>query len=204
MTLDDFRVGESVLFGRTLGEKTLGTVVSKGRTKLKVRQDEARGTMRDYKVGTLWTVPLSMVSKAGGTSVPPAPKPKRPESEILADIRDTFCGLSPENVSCDGECSRSETARRAAALNRRLRELQAELGRKVDESEAYGLPALPKPPAWSPAKHSGFSVGDQVAFNGRRGEIVTGTVKSVNDKTCTVNGTDGRGWRVSPGLLRKV
>lgn len=209
LTLNDFQIGEQVLFGRSQGEKTQGTIIGKGRTKLKIRQDEARGTMRDYRIGTIWTVPLNLVYKTTGTPVVAAPvaapeKPKRTEAEIMVDIRGVYCMLSPENLSCDGECSRSETTRRAAALNRRLRELEAELGRRVSESEAYGLPALPKFPTWAPAKQSGFKIGDKIEFNGPRGAVVTGFIKSVNDKTCTINGIDGRGWRVTPGLIRKV
>lgn len=39
---------------------------------------------------------------------------------------------------CDGELSRTQIARKGAELNRRLRDLQDELGRKVTEGEAYG------------------------------------------------------------------
>lgn len=51
-----------------------------------------------------------------------------------------------------------------------------------------------------------FRVGDKVNFYGR-GELVVGTVRSINQKSVTV-APDGAGpfartWRVSPGLLRK-
>lgn len=89
MTLNDFNVGDKVLFGRTAGEKTQGTVVGLGRTKLKVRQDETRGTMKSYPIGTVWTVPLNFVTKVGMTSAAPqpsapvAPMPKRDETDAL-------------------------------------------------------------------------------------------------------------------------
>jgi hypothetical protein len=59
----DFKVGDKVVFGRTYGEKTEGTVVKVNRMKLKVRQDESRGMFRAYPVGTVWGVPPSLCSK---------------------------------------------------------------------------------------------------------------------------------------------
>lgn len=64
MTIDDFQIGDQVLFGRGHGEKTLGEVVRKGRKNLKVKQLEARGSQRTYSVGTIWTVPPSLCTKA--------------------------------------------------------------------------------------------------------------------------------------------
>ena len=69
----DFKVNDKVLFGRSRGEQTHGTVLGIGRTgKLKVRQDEARGTR---PVGTVWTVPQSLCRPAG-SDAPPAQRPK--------------------------------------------------------------------------------------------------------------------------------
>lgn len=56
------RVGDKVMFGRRFGEKTLGEVVKVNRTRVKVKQLEARGTMRDYPIGTVWTVPFALCS----------------------------------------------------------------------------------------------------------------------------------------------
>lgn len=82
LTLADFSIGDTVLFGRTRGEKTKGTVIRKGRRKLKVRQDEARGTMKDHQVGSIWTVSPSLCRKVKGASAPvttatatPPPRP---------------------------------------------------------------------------------------------------------------------------------
>ena len=62
-----------VYFGRTHGERTLGEVIKVNPSKLKIRQLEARGTMRDYPVGTVWTVPASLCSPAeAGVPVAPA------------------------------------------------------------------------------------------------------------------------------------
>lgn len=72
-----------------------------------------------------------------GTGKAATPATKRPESAILADIKGVYGDLSPENLTWDGERSRSEVVRASAALTRKLRELFAELGREVDESEAW-------------------------------------------------------------------
>jgi hypothetical protein len=45
--------------------------------------------------------------------------------------------LSPENLHCDGEISRSQAARKERALLKQWRTLEAEVGRKVDESEVW-------------------------------------------------------------------
>ena len=62
----DLMKGDRVLFGRTYGEKTLGEVVKVNRVKAKVKQLESRGTYKDYPVGTIWTVPLNLLSKTTG------------------------------------------------------------------------------------------------------------------------------------------
>lgn len=137
------RPGDKVLFGRASGEQTLGTVIKVNAKSIMVQQDEARGTMRAYPVGTKWKVAPTFVRKVeGGPVAAPvveAPKPRRPEADIMRDIRRAYAGLSPENLTCDGELRGPAVARRAAALRSRLRALFVELGRKVSESEAYGF-----------------------------------------------------------------
>ena len=59
-----FKIGDKVIFGRKHGETTLGTVMKINPKRLKIRQDESRGTMRNYRVGTVWTVPPSLCAKA--------------------------------------------------------------------------------------------------------------------------------------------
>jgi hypothetical protein len=126
---------------RTNGEQTLGEVVKVNRVKVKVKQLESRGVYKTHPVGTIWTVPVSLLSKVrvNGIGVSePEPTPKRPESEVLSEIRGIYSRLSPENLWCDGEASVSHVRRVGAALRRRLRECERELGRKVSEGEAYG------------------------------------------------------------------
>lgn len=66
------------------------------------------------------------------------PCPPRSEEEIMGSIRQMYSSLSPENLSCDGELTATQTARRARKYRRCLRALETELGRRVGEMEAYG------------------------------------------------------------------
>jgi len=54
----------------------------------------------------------------------------------------------------------------------------------------------------SRAAHS-FNKGDKVKFTTRSGEIITGTVAKINQKTVTVN-TPNSTWKVSGSLLKKA
>ncbi len=138
MELKDCKVGMLVNFGRSQGEQTLGRIVKINSVKCKVEQLESRGTLRNYPVGTLWTVPTNLLTPVeGSVNVKPVANPKRPDAEILSEINACYNRLSPENLHCDGEISRSQAARKAVALNARLRELFKEIGRKVSEDEAY-------------------------------------------------------------------
>ena len=136
-----FKVGDQVLFGRTHGEQTLGEVVKVNPKKLKIKQLESRGTMRDYPVGSMWAVPPNLVSpvaaKVAQAIEASTTPPKRNQSEIMKDILDVYCGLSPERLSCDGELSRSQVAARAKTLNVKLNNLFREIGRTVSETEAW-------------------------------------------------------------------
>jgi hypothetical protein len=135
MELKDCKVGMQVNFGRSQGEQTLGEIVKVNAVKCKVKQLESRGTMRNYPVGTVWTVPVSLLTPVEGSVKPVAAK--RPDAVIMSEINDCYNRLSPENLHCDGEISRSAAARKAVALNARLRHLFQEIGRKVSEDEAY-------------------------------------------------------------------
>lgn len=204
-------VGQQVYFGRTAGEKTLGTVLKINGASIKVRQDEARG---GKPVGTEWRVHPSLVYPIDGakaavpaappaavpararsagwnigdrasftgkdgrsvtgtvtrvnektvtlercddgsrgyrvppamlraataetaTTTAPAVAPRRAEDAVMRDIHNAYSDLSPENLTCDGELTRAQAATRRAAVNRRLADLQAELGRRVSEDEAW-------------------------------------------------------------------
>lgn len=207
-------VGTKVYFGRPNGEQTLGTIVKVNPTKYKVRQDEERGSLRIRSEGTVWSVPFHMVTPVGATTaavvVPPSTV-KRSESAILKDIQIVYNGLSPENLWMDGEATRAQANRRAAALRARLRLLETEIGRKVSEAEAYGeashgLSEHFTPARWAPVAPK-FKVGDKVMFSAK-GRTIAGFVKRVSAKTVSVlpeGSTNPNGhWRVSPSLLSKV
>ena len=88
--------------------------------------------------GGRYKLSVADVTNALGISDAPAPKcAGRPESEIMRDILRVFVGLSPENLTCDGELSRTQVARRSAKLHGELRKLEREIGRSVSEEEAW-------------------------------------------------------------------
>lgn len=135
--MDTIRVGDKVQFGRTHGEHTVGVVEKINARSVKVRQTEARGA---HPVGTIWRVSPRLVWLAGGS--PPCtghvvPQVKRSEDEIMGDIMGCYNGLSPENLWCDGEASPSQARATERHLNAKLRECFRELGRTVNESEAW-------------------------------------------------------------------
>lgn len=209
--MQNFKVNDMVRFGRENGEQTLGKVIKVNPTTLKVQQTESRGTLKSHAIGTVWKVPPSLctlVSPNGVAQTPQAPTPvakapSRSEAAILADARDIENRLSPENLYCDGERSRSEATRIGAGLRKRLRELEAELGRKITGADLYpGLPVLP--PVSIPwfSKPANFNKGDKVSFTVPRQGVVVGEVERVNGKTVTVLANTGSRWRVSPSALK--
>lgn len=66
------------------------------------------------------------------------PRPRRSFDEVVREVQGVYNMLSPENLYADGERSRSAAARLAAQLNRALRALFVEAGRRISEEEAYG------------------------------------------------------------------
>lgn len=71
------------------------------------------------------------------------PEAKMPETETeLMDALDRLLGeLSPENLSCDGEISRTAINKKLVAIRGEWKEIEKKLGRKVPESivEDYSL-----------------------------------------------------------------
>ena len=126
--------GRRVGFGRAAGEQTLGQIVKVNPKTIAVRQLESRGSLRDYPIGTMWRVDPKFVRFAEGAQ-PVAVK--RPDSEILREIRACYSALSPENLSCDGELPWAMVAKRRRDLEARLSTLQRELGRPASEGAAY-------------------------------------------------------------------
>ena len=65
MLREQCKVGMTVTFGRTRGEKTVGVVEKCNPSKAKVRTTEARG---QTPAGTIWNVPYSLLTPAGETA----------------------------------------------------------------------------------------------------------------------------------------
>lgn len=57
------------------------------------------------------------------------------EKEIMEWFESLSCELSPENLSCDGELSRTQVNLKLQNIRGAWRELEVRLGRKVTESE---------------------------------------------------------------------
>lgn len=148
MRREDCRPQMKVIFGRPNGEKTLGEVVRCNPKKAKVRTLESRGSRS--QAGQEWGVPYSLMEPADSSDAPagpvvdPADQPLvfsffQPgvEQHILDAILCCYCDLSPENLTCDGELSRTQVQRRYADLQRKLKHLQSALGRPVSEGVVY-------------------------------------------------------------------
>jgi hypothetical protein len=59
------------------------------------------------------------------------------DDKIMAQIVGHYCALSPENLTCDGMLSLSQTRGRQRRINRDLNSCFAALGRRVTENEAF-------------------------------------------------------------------
>lgn len=129
-------VGQQVFFGRSNGERTLGTVLKINTGSVKVRQDESRGTMKAHPVGTVWRVAPSLITPITGSPITKSAQ-KRDEAVILRDLRNAYGSLSPECLTCDGEVRGVAVTRRRDAINARIRTLTAELGRPLTTAERY-------------------------------------------------------------------
>lgn len=74
------------------------------------------------------------------------PDAKMPETETeLMDALTVLCGeLSPENLSCDGELSRTAINQKLRDIRGEWKEIETKLGRKVseDEAESYWISKL--------------------------------------------------------------
>lgn len=64
-------------------------------------------------------------------------KAKRPEHEIISDLQDIECSLSPENLAQDGESTRTQINARRGALMLNRKRLVKELGREPTHMELY-------------------------------------------------------------------
>lgn len=149
MLREHCKVGMKVMFGRPNGEKTLGEVVKVNPSKAKVKTLEGRGAGRGSDVGTVWTVPYSLMTPAGVAFIDelnsrdPAELPlpynkfNHGDNLIIEAIVDTYNRLSPEWLTADGERPMSQVVALRNTLNHRLKHLFMALGRPVSETVAY-------------------------------------------------------------------
>lgn len=63
---------------------------------------------------------------------------KRNEYFIREDILRCYSQLSPENLTCDGELTKTQIRVKQSKLNKELKSLFKEYGRPVMEEEALG------------------------------------------------------------------
>ena len=68
----------------------------------------------------------------------------------------------------------------------------------------HSAASVPQPSAAPRPTREDFRIGDRVGFEDRRLQTRIGTIVRINQKTATVDSSDGRGWRVPYGLLRHV
>lgn len=141
MLRETARIGMKVRFGRSNGEKTLGEIVKLNGTKAKVKTLEDRGHSERHFVGQEWGVPYTLMEPDGATPAASVPvdrlkyNPFNEDNTILEAICSVYSSLSPENLTADGELSRSAVSQRYAELKRKLKGLQIAFGRNVDETE---------------------------------------------------------------------
>ena len=62
----------------------------------------------------------------------------RTKAEILKDINDVECRLSPENLTCDGELPKYAWKKKLSDLRRQRKALVRELGREPKFEELFG------------------------------------------------------------------
>jgi hypothetical protein len=59
------------------------------------------------------------------------------EDKIMKKFLVLACRLSPENLTCDGEISRTEVRKRYAQIMREWKALEKTIGRRVTEDEVW-------------------------------------------------------------------
>lgn len=141
------KIGMLVYIGRDNGEKTKAIVEKPNRKSCKVKILENRGTGRGSEAGSIWNVAYDFMmpgSFSSGTTVIPMTKQEPLKYNMFDDrnsyfelMLDCYNGLSPENLHCDGEASRSHVIAQSAKLNRRLKYLKLAIDAEVSESDLY-------------------------------------------------------------------
>jgi len=142
--MSEFKIGENVLLnGKTY--KIIGTVkrsflLEKDGKKYKATAKKM-GKIKDQNkigIGVGRKSSTYHMEKRLAYSKIFNPNAKMPETEKeFMSAFSTLCGeLSPENLHCDGEISRTSAMQKYRAIKAEWRELENKLGRKVSEEEA--------------------------------------------------------------------
>ena len=59
------------------------------------------------------------------------------EKEIMEKFVGLACRLSPENLSCDGEASRTYVNQKLKQIRKEWKALEKQLGKKMDEDDVW-------------------------------------------------------------------
>lgn len=149
MRKEDCKVGMTVLFGRPNGEKSTGKIVKINPAKARIELTCERGQGRGSEVGSVWTVPYSLIYPVDGQGQDTtAPIVKREplkfnpfmagvDQHIVQAMSCVYNDLSPENLTCDGELPRARVQQKSAELHRKLRYLQQAFGQEVTEDDIW-------------------------------------------------------------------
>jgi hypothetical protein len=149
-----FLTPNTEITAETRGQVITGKVVKVNRTTCLIT---VSGGNTRFSVGSMVKVPFSIITvpfKCGdhGMEVtsgdvvggPAAPAPKAFEPNFfwvtenafeLLILDGLYSQLSPENLSCDGECSRSEINRKRNVIERKMRAIETIIGVQLDESQ---------------------------------------------------------------------
>jgi hypothetical protein len=182
-TAPAFKKDDMVYFGRTHGEKTLGKIKKVNPKKYKIEQMEDRGSIRDYKIGTIWTVPFNLVSAAPGTvaSTPVASTPPVARTTATSTVR-------------PGD--RAEFTQGRTVVTGTVKSVNVKTVTLVDcddNSRGYRVPfrmirpAATKTTVAAPPSHS-FKVGNTVTFTNRQGNVVAAVVTKLDAQSVFVYG----------------
>lgn len=178
-----FKVDDMVYFGRTHGEKTLGKIKKVNPKKYKIEQMEDRGSIRDYPIGTLWTVPFHLVSAAPGTvASAPVAVPAAPRSTTICSV---------------GKGERAEFTNGRTVVTGTVKSVNNKTVTLVDcddNSQGYRVPFRMIRPATAAkatetvaATHS-FKVGNNVTYKDQ-GKTVSAIVTKLEGQSVLVYGT---------------
>ncbi|MDB4278084.1 hypothetical protein N9917_00480 [Deltaproteobacteria bacterium] len=119
------KIGQAVAFqGYTYtskGETTVYGVVTK--------VNASKGSYEVYGGGYSRTCNL--------TPAQVTPVASRDYDTLVSEVGSCYAGLSPENLSCDGEASRAHVRATAARLNRAIKALSREAGREITEADTW-------------------------------------------------------------------